>query len=227
MELSSEKKKQSVLYCHKCGTKATANVTVCANCGTKLGNSTSTIETTGSFASLTEEKDESNNSRIVYFRPRGVEGNYKLGVILGLLPTEKAEIWRYYRERGFDPRKDHELPAAKFPVHRAGKLISTTTVFILTKFAAYQYFRIIITDEDVYSPQETYFIASQNSIIKEHPLGRTYIQKEDLKKIALYDLDELGLTPGQENAIVEAETNQIATIRHLLLAPEDKGKQKS
>src|SRR6266571_749863 len=95
MELSSEQKKQSVLYCHTCGTKANANATVCANCGTKLGSPASTSETTDSLSSLSQT-DESKTSRIVYYRPRGIKGNFKLGIILGLLPTETVQVFRFY-----------------------------------------------------------------------------------------------------------------------------------
>ena len=126
----------------------------------------------------------------------------------------------------FDRSKDIVKPVAKLPVHRSGRLISTTYVYIVTRFAAaaIHSLRITITDEDVYSPQETWFTAGMTSIEKKRPPptdALPYSQKEDLKKIALYDLDAMGLTPGQENAIVEAETDHLATIRHLLLATKD------
>ena len=161
---------------------------------------------------------------IVYFRPRGVQGNYKLGVILGLLPTESATIYQlsYQQSKDIKPIETH-------PVHRADRLISTTYIYVITKFIPGQQLRILIQDQDVYYPQDEWYTADMNGLVNitakrlEHHDFAQVLKNQELKKITLYDLDAMGLTPGQE-MIVEAETDYIAGIRHLLLEPGDKGK---
>lgn len=193
---------RNFIFCHICGTQADTTLKSCPNCGTilatnELSERANNLALSSTAKSDETAKDESENSRIIYFRPRGIQANYKVGIILGLLPTESVEIQRlYYPQRDSSVQKIQ--PTKTTPIYDLDKrLISTTYIYVLSQFACEQQLYITIKDEDVYYWQEDWYEANTDNIrniTKEQYPYFSVLREQELKKIALYDLDALGIT---------------------------------
>lgn len=151
-------------------------------------------------------------SVIAYYRPRGIQGNYKVGIYLDLKPTEQAEVHRRtyptspatYMRQKIQSSDEKTYANLIKPIHtiiksalfkkETGKIL----IYVLLRFA-YEPNResifIQINDLEIAKPQNSAYNATSTGI-EERLRGEidstsqeAVKQSIELNKITLVDLD--------------------------------------
>jgi hypothetical protein len=141
-------------------------------------------------------------SVFAYFRPRGVPGNYKVGILLEGSPTETIQV-----------RMMH-VPAA-FVGDLAGTIIGNKLFYTKTALTGDWLMEIIIRDKDISFPQRIGYLFTQENIRGELAKGM-YVSPVMFHEIILVDLDEM-TQAARQGKIHELEyMPEIAEVRQLL-----------
>jgi hypothetical protein len=174
-------------------------------------------------------------SIIAYYRPRGIQGNYKVGIFLDLAVTESAEISRRKNPRPGSVVQQENKPSLAPALHplpvRPVKVTVKTSLFrkeegrivmyVLTQFNYYperEDFTIKITDKEIAGEQRTRYDAQENEIQEEEQLtvdrfrsryGPTRANLQ-LNLITLVDLDI------PNNPLIQQYRSEIKQLRQYI-----------
>ena len=133
------------------------------------------------------------SSRFVYYRPRGVPGNYIVQVVLDLADTETGEVW-VARNREYHCGHCGRQAPVTIQAHPASGT-SSLVEYIIGNIIADDQITIIIRDENVVPQQETSHTATMRGFYHKalpytHWGGKVWSEKQiRLNAIDLYDLD--------------------------------------
>lgn len=157
-------------------------------------------------------------SIIAYYRPRGIQGNYKVGILLDLKPTEEGKVSRYKKSDDIDEvytsiflekqatTAKKQNPKQSVPVHPVKTLVKTPSffkkeegkivIFTLTRLnynPDWEEISILIKDTEISGFQINDYIT------KAAAIEGGYVQNEftqliegnniEFNKITLIDLD--------------------------------------
>jgi|GEM_PF-6094969 len=142
-------------------------------------------------------------SVFAYFRPRGVPGNYKIGILLEQgSPTESVQV------------KTIHVPTA-FVGDLVGTIIGNKLFYTKTALTGDWLLEIVIRDKDIRFPQQIAYLFTQENIRGELAKG-LYVSPVMFHEIILVDLDEL-TQAARQGKIHELEyMPEIAEVRQLL-----------
>jgi len=140
-------------------------------------------------------------SVFAYFRPRGVPGNYKIGILLEQgSPSEQVNV--VY----IPPGGTFDIP---------GNLVGSKLFYTQTAIKAGWSVVVEIRDKDIAYPQQIRYIPTQDNI-QEELVNDGYTSSVMFHEIILVDLDEL-TKAARHGKIHELEyMPEVAEVRQLL-----------